>query len=110
MNTMTIEQTIEIPANGWVHLDLPPELAGTSGKVVITAPAAKTTLRSHLTERQRAAVEKCRGLARRMGSLLTSHDFLEQRRKDKELEDRLDALHEEERRRSREQRLNDLSS
>jgi hypothetical protein len=35
---MTIEQTIEIPANGWVHLDLPPELAGTSGKVVITAP------------------------------------------------------------------------
>jgi tetratricopeptide (TPR) repeat protein len=35
---MTIEQTIEIPANGWVHLDLPPELAGVSGKAVIIAP------------------------------------------------------------------------
>jgi hypothetical protein len=37
---MAIEQTIEIPANGWVHLDLPPEMAGTSGKVVVTAPVA----------------------------------------------------------------------
>jgi hypothetical protein len=33
-----------------------------------------------------------------MGITATSDDFLEQRRKDKELEDRLDALHEEERR------------
>ncbi|MDR3248510.1 MAG: hypothetical protein LBT39_06970 [Treponema sp.] len=37
---MTIEQTIEIPANGRVHLDLPPEMAGTSGKVVVTALVA----------------------------------------------------------------------
>jgi hypothetical protein len=56
------------------------------------------------TERYRVAIKNCRGLAKRMGCRLTSDDFLEQRRKDKELEDRLDALHEEERRQSREQR------
>jgi hypothetical protein len=39
-----------------------------------------------------------------MGFRLTSDDFLEQRRKDRELEDRLDALHEEERRLARERR------
>jgi hypothetical protein len=33
-----IEQTIEIPADGWVHFDVPPEYsAGTSAKVLITA-------------------------------------------------------------------------
>jgi hypothetical protein len=103
---MTIEQTVEIGKNGWFHLDLHTEYpAGTSAKVVVTAPAdAKAAPHNHLTERQRAAIVKCRGLAKRMGSRLTSADFLEQRRKDKELEDRLDASHEEERRRSREQR------
>jgi hypothetical protein len=105
---MTIEQTIEIPANGWIHLDIPPELAGASGNVVITVLApnveAETVPRHRLTERQRAAIENCCGLAKRLGCTATSDDFLEQRRKDKELEDRLDALHEEERRQARTQR------
>jgi hypothetical protein len=57
-----------------------------------------------LTERQRAAIEECCGIAKRMGITAASDDFLEQRRKDKELEDRLDALREEERRQAREQR------
>jgi hypothetical protein len=101
---MMIEQTVEIGENGWFHLDFQTEYpAGTSAKVVVTAPA-DTGPRNRLAEQQRAAIEKCWGLAKRMGSRLTSDDFLEQRRKDKELEDRLDALHEEERRRSREQR------
>jgi hypothetical protein len=39
-----------------------------------------------------------------MGFTASSDDFLEQRRKDNELENRLDALHEEERRLAREQR------
>jgi hypothetical protein len=129
---MTIEQTIEIPANGWVHLDTPPEWAGVSGHVVITAlfpagdevsPAGMSfpsfrefneglgTRSEHIprhhagdadsqerTERYRAAIENCCGLAKRMGCTATSDDFLEQRRKDNELENRLDALHEEERR------------
>jgi hypothetical protein len=56
------------------------------------------------TERYRAAIENCWGLAKRMGCTATSDDFLEQRRKDKELEDQLDALHAEERRQAREQR------
>jgi hypothetical protein len=104
---MMIEQTVEIPANGWIHFDIPPEWAGASGKVVINAsfPAVEDeTPRHRLTERQRAAIENCCGIAKRMGCRLTSDDFLEQRRKDKELEDRLDALHEEERRHDREQR------
>jgi hypothetical protein len=177
---MTIEQTIEIPANGWVHLDIPPEWAGARGQVVITAlfPAgdeAKARFRAarqklqelcedskltsdafleqrrkdarlensteevspagrhfpsfrdvgegletwdeyvarrraepvdsqERTERYRAAIEECCGLAKRMGCTATSDDFLEQRRKDNELENRLDALHEEERRLAREQR------
>jgi hypothetical protein len=102
---MTIEQTIEIPADGWIHLDIPPELVGTSGKVVVTAEAATAEATHHrLTEQQRAAIEECCGIAKRMGFRLTSDDFLEQRRKDRELEDRLDALHEEERRQARERR------
>jgi hypothetical protein len=90
---MTIEQTIEIPANGWFHLDLPPELAGTNGKIVIIAPAAPTGVEAaprRLTEQQWSAIEKCRGLAKRLGSRLSSDDFLEQRRKDRELEDQRD--------------------
>jgi hypothetical protein len=103
---MTIEQTIEIPANGWIHLDIPPELAGANGKVVVTAqfPTAKTeaTARQQRTERYLAARQRLRELCK--NSKLTSDDFLEQRRKDKELEDRLDVLHEEERRHAREQK------
>ncbi|MDR3343795.1 MAG: hypothetical protein LBT14_13650 [Treponema sp.] len=94
---MTIEQTIEIPANGWIHLDIPPEWAGASGKVVINALSpvveAEAVPRHRLTEGQRAAIEECCSLAKRMGCTATSDDFLEQRCKDKELEDRLDARH-----------------
>jgi hypothetical protein len=90
---MTIEKTVEIPANGWIHFDIPPEWAGASGKVVINAsfPAvgAETTARQQRTERYLAARQRLRELCK--NSKLTSDDFLEQRRKDKELENRLDA-------------------
>jgi hypothetical protein len=83
---MTIEQTIEIPANGWVHLDLPPELAGTSGKVVVTAPVAPVEAESVPRRMSyREAIERCRGIAK--GSGFTSERLFEDRRRDNEMEE-----------------------
>jgi hypothetical protein len=101
---MTIEQIIEVPANGWIHLDIPSELAGASGKLVFTTQfptaEAEAASRKQRTEQYLAARQRLRELCK--DSKLTSDDFLEQRRKDKELEDQLEALHEEERRLVRE--------
>jgi hypothetical protein len=82
-----IEQTVEIGENGWFHLDLHTEYpSGTSAKVVVTAPLApekaETAPRpmSH-----RAAIEKCRGIAK--GSGFTSERLFEERRRDAELDE-----------------------
>jgi hypothetical protein len=110
---MTIEQTVEIPASlasegkRRLTIDVPPEVP--AGRVVLTFTPAETAKpaaagKGRLTQAQREAIENCRGLAKRLGSAATSSDFLEQRRKDHELEDRLDALHEEERRLDRARR------
>ena len=40
----------------------------------------------------REAIERCSGLAKRLGINLSVDEFLEMRRQDKELEDRLDRL------------------
>jgi hypothetical protein len=81
---MTIEQTIEIPANGWVHLDLPPEYpAGTSAKVVVTLLESAASATPHRGS-HREAIEQCWGIAK---GVLSSDEFLEMRRKDKKLED-----------------------
>jgi hypothetical protein len=112
---MTLEKQVEIPANRHIHMDVDftlPE-SWTPGEVISllirpipqTASTVEVVVPRHrLTERQRAAIKECRGLAKRMGFTATSDDFFEQRRKDNELENRLDALHEEERRLDREQR------
>jgi hypothetical protein len=122
---MTIEKQVRIPANRHIHMDVDftlPE-AWTPGEVIsllirpipqTESTVEETAARQRLMEKLpplsedearakfRAARQRLRELCK--NSKLTSDDFLEQRRKDKELEDRLDALHEEERRQSREQR------
>ena len=73
---MTIEQTIEIPANHRIFLDLPPELPIGKAKITITLQAEKQTANAY------KAIENLRGLAQKLGSTLTVEDFLEMRRED----------------------------
>ena len=86
---MTIEQTVEIPADHRLTLEVPPEIP--AGKAVIAFTAVSADLRSATQPTRRRttaeAIEYCRGLAKRLGCTATSDDFLEQRRRDRELED-----------------------
>ena len=78
---MTIEQTVEIPASRRLVLEVPPEIPPGRAVIAFTpvpAPQRRTTAE---------AIEYCRGLAKRLGCTATSDDFLEQRRRDRELED-----------------------
>jgi hypothetical protein len=80
---MTIEQTVEIQADHRLVMELPLEIPLGRAKVEVTVtPEAISSHR--LTPRQLAAIEKCRGIAK---GILSSDDILENRRKDKELED-----------------------
>ncbi|MDR1128854.1 MAG: hypothetical protein LBL20_06040 [Treponema sp.] len=80
---MTIEQTVEIPADHRLMIEVPPEIP--AGKVVLAfTPAGEAGPRRRLTERQRAAIEKCRGIAK---GVLSSDESLEMRREDFELEE-----------------------
>jgi len=104
---MTIEQTVEIPENGWFHLDLHTEYpAGTSAKVVITAPVATVKAENaphrmtaqEIVERglgfgngprmdPHEALEKASGIAKKLGSKLTSDQSIAWRREDTALEE-----------------------
>lgn len=79
---MTIEQTIEIPANRRIFLDLPPDLPVGAAKVALTV-----TPESPRKMTPKEAVEYCRGLGKRLGSKASSDSVLEARREDKLLED-----------------------
>jgi hypothetical protein len=80
---MTIEQTVEIPADHRLTIDVPPEIP--AGKAIVAfTPAGEDRPRRRLTERQRAAIEKCRGIAK---GVLSSDESLEMRREDMELEE-----------------------
>jgi hypothetical protein len=80
---MTIQQTIEIPADRRVHFDLTlPETASVGpATVILEFPVVRDeeTLR-----RQREAVKKGLGIAKHIG--FSSDDLLENRRKDLALE------------------------
>ncbi len=78
---MTIEQTIEIPADHRIFLDLPLELPLGKVKVTVTPQPEKPIANSH------GAVANLRGLAKKMGSTLTVEDFLAMRREDLLLEE-----------------------
>jgi len=78
---MTIEQTVTIPANHQISLNLPNELPVGKAKITITPQTEK-----HSADARRT-IENLRGLAKRMGSTLTVNSFLEMRREDLRLEE-----------------------
>jgi hypothetical protein len=89
---IAIQQTVEIPANGWVHLDIPPEWAGASGNVVVTAlfPAVDETKIKFSAARQKLR-ELCKD------SKLTVDSFLAMKHADRVLEAAIDKRLSEER-------------
>jgi len=87
---MTITQTVEIPASHRLTIDVPREVP--AGPVILAfKPAAKAPLMT-AQEKQKAmeAIEHCDGLFIRLGINLSTDEFLELRRKERELENRLD--------------------
>jgi len=78
---MTITQTVEIPADRRIFLDLPPELPVGKAKITITSQAEKHTSNSY------EAAVCLRGLTKKMGSDLTVERFLESRQEDFLLEE-----------------------
>ena len=106
---MTVTQTVDIPANRRLTIDVPKEVP--AGKtVLIFKPVSDDS--SHITAQgaidrdfgnttgidPAEAIDRCSGIAKRLGCPLSSDDFLAMRRLDKELEDRLDASGKEEQR------------
>jgi hypothetical protein len=84
--TMTIEQTVEIPENRWLRVEIPPEIPiGTTAKVAITVPVVLSPTFSGPRLSPQEAVEKCWGIAENSG--LTSDRFLEMKREEKALEE-----------------------
>ncbi|MDR1429474.1 MAG: hypothetical protein LBI85_04220 [Spirochaetaceae bacterium] len=80
---MTIEQTVEIPADRRLTIEVPPEIP--AGRVILAfTPAGVTRPRHRLTERQRAAIENCHGIAK---GILSSDESLKMRHEDFELEE-----------------------
>jgi hypothetical protein len=78
---MIIAQTFDIPASRRLVIDVPQEIP--NGAVILTfTPAAART-----NSQARDAIERCAGIARRMGCAVSSDDLLAERRRDKELED-----------------------
>ena len=82
---MTITQTVDIPANRRLTIDIPPEVP--VGKtLLIFKPIDEAS--GCMTAQE--AIERCSGIMQRLGFTFSSDDFLAMRRQDKELEDRLD--------------------
>jgi len=78
---VTITQTVEIPADHRIFLDLPPELPVGKAKITITPQTEKPSGNVH------EAIGSLRGIAKRMGSTLTVERFREMRREDALLEE-----------------------
>jgi hypothetical protein len=83
---MVVEQTVDIPANRRIFLDLPMELPLGKAKITITPVVEKLNVESHDVTAYEA-IESLRGLAKEMGSTLTVDRFLEMRREDFKLEE-----------------------
>jgi hypothetical protein len=80
---MTIEQSVEIPADHRLVIDVPSEIP--VGRAILAfTPEGEEQPRRRLTERQRAAIGKCWGIAK---GVLSSDESLEMRREDLELEE-----------------------
>ena len=83
---MTITQTVDVPADHRLVIDVPREVS--AGRTVLIF---KSDAEAFNRKKAQEAIENCSGLARRMGVNLSSDEFLAMRRQDKELEDRFDA-------------------
>jgi len=107
---MSVTQTVEVPPSHWLTIEVPREIpAGPT--VIVFRPVAEASPGMTAQEAMerglgfgtgphidpKTAIEQCSGIFKRMGINLSSDEFLEMRHQDKELEDRLDHLHEEER-------------
>ena len=100
---MNVTQTVEIPESHRLTIDVPREVP--AGRTVIVFKTASEVSPSISTKEvmdrglefsanscidPMEAIKRCSGIAKRLGINLSSDDFLEMRRQDKELEDRLD--------------------
>jgi hypothetical protein len=85
---MSITQTVEIPASHRLTIDVPPEIPP-GPTVIVFRPAAELPC-SMTTQEAIEAIKQCDGLFKRLDINLSSDEFLEMRRRDRELEDRLD--------------------
>jgi hypothetical protein len=84
---MIIEQSLKIPADRRITVDIPTELpTGEMVTVLLLAPGG-TKKTPHHQRTPQEAIEYCRGLGKRLGSRLTSDRLIEMRREDKELEE-----------------------
>jgi hypothetical protein len=81
---MSVAQTVDIPENHRLVIDVPREVP--AGKSILTF---KPVNEAFDPIKGQEAIERCSGLAKRMGANLSSDEFLEMRWKDRELEDRL---------------------
>jgi hypothetical protein len=102
---MSVTQTVEVPASHRLTIDVPREIpAGPT--VIVFRPAVESSTGMTAQEAMdrglglgpgpridpMEAIRRCSGLAKRLGINLSSDEFLEMRRQDKELEDRLDRI------------------
>jgi len=85
---MSVTQTVEVPANHRLTIDVPREIP--AGPIVIDFRPIAELPRGMTAQEAMEAIEHCSGLAKRLGINLSSDEFLEMRRQDRELEDRLD--------------------
>ncbi|MDL2230074.1 hypothetical protein LJC14_07490 [Treponema sp. OttesenSCG-928-L16] len=83
---MVIEQTVEIPANRRITIEVPPVFpVGKNATILLFTPERFESAPEKCPS-SKEAIEKSWGIAKQFGSTLTSDDFLEQRRKDREFE------------------------
>ena len=83
---MTVTQTVNIPADRRVFLDLPPELPVGKAKVTVTSEEQTYEVNTAGFS-PNEAVQNLRGLAKKMGSTLTVERFIEMKREDRDLEE-----------------------
>jgi hypothetical protein len=78
---MTVTQTVDIPADRRITLEVPREVP-VGRTVLIFKPETET----FDPIKAREAIKNCSGLAKRMGINLSSDEFLEMRRRDRDIE------------------------
>jgi hypothetical protein len=84
---MTIEQTVEIQSDRRLVLDLPPDLPTGRAREEVTVTPERNETPEERSRRFSEAIERCRGLGKRLGSKVTSNDVIAGHREDLALEE-----------------------